>query len=85
MIYKDLQNVNIKQPSAGRGGKEKSIERGQTEVKKSINMQIISNKAMPQMFMKSTPIIIVGSTALGGPWPHLWNGYQKKIRQSRRS
>ena len=34
MIYKDLQNVNIKQPSVGRGGKEKSIERGQTEVKK---------------------------------------------------
>jgi len=35
-------------------------------------MQIISNKAMSQMFMKSTPIIIIiGSTALGGPWPPL--------------
>ena len=34
-------------------------------------MQIISNKAMPQMFMKSTLIIIIGSTALGGPWPPL--------------
>jgi hypothetical protein len=40
-------------------------------------MQIISNKAMPQMFMKWAPIIIIiiinniGYTALGGPWPPL--------------
>jgi hypothetical protein len=34
-------------------------------------MQIISNKAMPQMFMKSTPIVVIGSTALGGPQPAL--------------
>jgi len=44
---------------------------GEEKSTASINMQIISNKAMPPMFMKSALIIIIGPTALGGPWPPL--------------